>query len=637
MTADMTGRARGVTVPDVSCSLEAISIEHLRGFDRATLALTRQNTVLVGPNNSGKTSMLLLLHWALTGADDELLSGRRQLTTAEEQLLVPARETRGAARRITLSIRVSDGRRARRFGAVDNVAHLRLQFRSGGVFAALGQPRRSEPTESSKNALELLAALRNCLAVTYVGSNREAGSRQFEDALRGSIRDSLADRLLHQDRGGAPAEYRKARQALKDIESLAKDQAAQVWELLESDLPAGMTRLGGVAFDVSPSDLVDWLTDRATLSVSTGAHDARMVPPVELGSGLQSLLLMGLLTKSAATEQKRLLLLEEPESFLHPSAQRALARRLFDAQDVKLVTSTHSTVVVDESVAADVVLVRGHRIYSPADTDDRRRAINSALLTGQGSEAIFSRSVLLVEGPGDRAFFETLRRRMADFLPPGPLGNLGIVAVGGKTRFGPWVQLLESYQDRHSGYNPIEYLVVADGVDASTDVAAGVRAGGISIPIELDRRFRDASVHYSAGDMEGGRREMVRLNVLSEAVGFPVCFLPVDLEHAALSKASIATSAAVAKVIGVQATDSHELMRRLGSKIDGPASNASVKHDWTRAEIAHALPWEELTPDVRRVLRRWVEPVVEDAGLRMPGGLQARVRSSSSRGPGSGP
>ncbi|HZL07326.1 MAG TPA: AAA family ATPase, partial [Coriobacteriia bacterium] len=333
---------------------------------------------------------------------------------------------------------------------------------------------------------------------------------------------------------------------------------------------------------------------------------------------VQSVLLMHLLIGDGGEGQRELLLLEEPEAFLHPSAQRTVARQLFDAEDLRLIISTHSTVVVDESVAADVVLVRGHRVFSPTDVDQQRVQINSALLTGQGSEAIFSRSVLLVEGPGDRAFFERLRRRFSALVPVGVLSSLGIVAVGGKTRFAPWIQLLGSYLDRHSGFRPIDFLVVADSADACTDVSRGFRDAGLSLPTAIGRLVSATSAAFSSGDVQGGIGQSQALNSASEREGFPMAFLPVDLEYAALSRASEVTLAALESHLHLGTNDRDALMSRLGSKFAGAPVASPRKEDWIRAEIAATLPLTELSAGVRLVLRRWLSPALDDAGLALP-------------------
>jgi len=61
------------------------------------------------PSVEGVSSFL----GALNGADEAALSGNRTLSSSEQALLVPARRTRGAARRITLHVRRRPGRRGR--------------------------------------------------------------------------------------------------------------------------------------------------------------------------------------------------------------------------------------------------------------------------------------------------------------------------------------------------------------------------------------------------------------------------------------------------------------------------------------------------------------------------------------------
>lgn len=117
----------------MSVSLCGIHVENLRGFRSTTFDLGRPVTLLVGPNNSGKTSLLRLLNWALNDADDILVRGQRSLTPDEQALLLPARDTRGSARRLTLLVSVADGRRHKKLHAKDGVVRLRYRVRGARV------------------------------------------------------------------------------------------------------------------------------------------------------------------------------------------------------------------------------------------------------------------------------------------------------------------------------------------------------------------------------------------------------------------------------------------------------------------------------------------------------------------------
>ena len=193
--------------------------------------------------------------------------------------------------------------------------------------------------------------------------------------------------------------------------------------------------------------LSQFIARQLVLGLTTGEHDADGVPPSEVGSGLQSLLALELRRAMAEVDGRRLILaVEEPEVFLHPSAQRQLGRRLSDGSlGATTLVSTHSPLVLEEADWAQVAIMRDHTVSQPSVSAADRRAINTALVTGRGAEVFFSRSVLLVEGPGDREYWEGIRRRLARHDESGSVDHLYVLDVGSNTRFGPWLRLFRSY------------------------------------------------------------------------------------------------------------------------------------------------------------------------------------------------
>jgi len=132
-------------------------------------------------------------------------------------------------------------------------------------------------------------------------------------------------------------------------------------------------------------------------------------------SGLKQLttfsVVMQLLTQTPGT----LLLVDEPEISLHPQAQRALMTRL-ETHSSQLLAATHSpdvlvrtdlrrVVRLERSVAGTVA----HQVSGITDAKERSlaRHVSAGL-----AEAFFARTVIVVEGPGDRmalnCFAETL-------------------------------------------------------------------------------------------------------------------------------------------------------------------------------------------------------------------------------------
>ena len=134
---------------------------------------------------------------------------------------------------------------------------------------------------------------------------------------------------------------------------------------MKKSLPAGLAERGFLRVDAEPADLVDWVASRLRFKISTGSHDVLAVPPTEVGSGLQSLLELSIeQARDAEPDRNRILALEEPEAFLHPAAQRTLARRVFEEVPGKRLLSTHSPLLVEEARFGDVVLVHEHAFAS---------------------------------------------------------------------------------------------------------------------------------------------------------------------------------------------------------------------------------------------------------------------------------
>lgn len=579
--------------------LEAVHVANLRGFRETALPLRKGLTLLVGPNNSGKTSILRLLDWILNHADEATLLGETPLGAEELRLLMPARETRNAARRLTLAVRILDGRRRGRFQSVGEIAHLRIGLRLPGVLRLnIGAPRRNEASDDDA-ALNLLRDVRRDTAFSLVPASRDARSTSFRATFRDAVLGKLEERATHSGRAGAPAEYRRIKKALTEIRSVADDLVLPLWDEVKAELPPGMTTSASVTPDVGPTDLVEWIADRTVLKVATGEHDRATVQPDELGAGLQSLLELALQqTQNRSADADRIIAVEEPEAYLHPSAQRTLARMLSQSTAEKRLISTHSAILVDEARFGETVLVREHRFFPPKIAPEAgRSAINTALLVGHGAEMAFAQCVLLVEGDGDRAFYETLRRRLARASGDGRLDQLAVVPVGSKSAFAPWLRMLTSYGTE--GDRPIRWLVVADG-DAATEVRRAHEQAGIRLPARVRAELHNAANERANHDPSVFIAATERVNTRANEAGISLHLSPVDLEHAALTACSDERAQTLASDLDLQASNRDQL--EVGLR------NRKAAH--LRAALADCMDWADVSADSKTVLRRWIEPVM---------------------------
>jgi hypothetical protein len=371
------------------------------------------------------------------------------------------------------------------------------------------------------------------VAFSLVPASRDAHLIRFQNAFRDAVLSKLEERAVHSRRSGAPGEYRVIKRALEQIRDVADGLVLPLWDDVHVALPPGLAQSARVTTELDTRSLVGWIADRTTLRIATGDHDSATVDAGEVGSGLQSLLELALQqVREESDEVERIIAVEEPEAFLHPSAQRTLARIISQAESGKRLISTHSPVIVDESRFGETVLVRDHRFLSPSPVEDEARAaINTALLSGHGAEMAFSRCVLLVEGDGDRAFYEGLRRRLARASGDGRLDQLYVLPVGSKSAFAPWLRMLTSYGTE--GDRPVTWLVVADA-DAATQVRQAHAQAGIRLPSQLRSELLTAAAARNNSDPSVFVAATDRVNRAARLENVSLHLSPIDLEHCEL-------------------------------------------------------------------------------------------------------
>lgn len=409
--------------------LTTVQIDSFRGLRSVRLELS-STTLLIGENNSGKTSILEALRLALSRA-----AGRRTGTFEPYDYHLNAPDVEPQAANpitITLTFATADGEiLPDEFTQIlgdaivtDAAGKSFLIFKvTSGFDATLndfvsdwmfldvtGNPLGSKSKKSS-----LLQDFQRLFPVFYLSALRDA-VREFRTGSYWTpfIKNPSMPAALKQKLQQQIDELNKAVLDAHGSFQTVKDQLAKVRELV----PLGGTNT--VDIDALPGRISDLLTGtQVNICGVTGAS----IPLPRHGAGTQSLSVLFLFQAylTAMLEQQYsglstpLLALEEPEAHLHPFATRSLWSTL-DAIPGQKIVASHSGDLV-----ANAPLTSIRRLYTkngdaqvghipPGSLDATELRKVQFHITSSRGELLFARCWLLYEGESEHWMLEGIAR-----------------------------------------------------------------------------------------------------------------------------------------------------------------------------------------------------------------------------------
>lgn len=347
----------------------------------------RDHLILVGPNDSGKSSVLRAIHLCLGLPGPQLAASiePRDFSDPDQAVLL----------RVVLDGIVDDDRAAfpDEISTVDGeTLTVEVEAVMDGGDVEQKQVRRRFPHGGHGRPPNRLQMARFKWA--YVPATRSL-YRELGSAASGVVRMLLATIDLEDDRAAFDAAADSFRGALERSEALAAFRQ-DLSEALSGALPRQVT-----AEDLRLATEAELLEDplaSVTVTVRDGDHHA---PLAEQSDGIRALSVLTLLGMSHKAAQ--IVGVDEPEIHLHHSAQRSIAARLRAAPGQRVLV-THSPSIVREMNPLDIVTMGADRIARqlPPEANIAELEATTRHWAPHLIEPLTARVVLLVEGPSDR-------------------------------------------------------------------------------------------------------------------------------------------------------------------------------------------------------------------------------------------
>jgi putative ATP-dependent endonuclease of OLD family len=455
--------------------------------------------ILVGKNNSGKSNLLEGLGLLFGSKNPRYLHLEPEAFNNPAKPIVLEAEFEGLDWGKGAAIGLSETQcgMLTKSGKGTEAGHLTLRLTvpafDGEGTAGQGSETTSEDEQEPRQTFEFLLANRNDVKkneefrkalVTYilvppVRAEKDVLSPSGWTAYGRLLRDILSDSA---DKDQVAALIRNASARLRDIlatEASILSKAAKSTAFVDA-VDFRLTE------DGDPVELLRNLSLAVTFAGRTDDISA-------VGTGTQSAVMISVLElclRHKARRGLRLFVVEEPELFLHPHAQRHVARLLRDIgadPDSQVLITTHSPSLLASVNILDVA--RLDRSASGATTCHR---ISPSLpgiekieriLTEHTCEVLFADRVVLAEGASEAELLPRLAVAATAGDPALAGGfdraNVSVVSVGGKDHFPVFSGLLDQLG--------IGWRILADG-DAlvGSSLAAYRKLAGVDGPTETE-------------------------------------------------------------------------------------------------------------------------------------------------------
>jgi putative ATP-dependent endonuclease of OLD family len=453
--------------------LKRIKVENFRSVRALEIELPRI-CAIVGPNNAGKSNILEAVRRVLSGewgprvssfSEDDVYLGDAELDITIECSFEPPIEYRKLKEGDAVQIETMQFLYTRyKRGPQSGTRRLEQTcFDETGKqpnvmtgYAKRGIPPKFEPL------LGIPQEVRDAVPLIYIGTDRslrrQLPSQQYS-LLRRIFEDINEDfqnpenKIVVRDREGNEREVARIErfeQLLKLVMNLLKTDE---FKRVETSIKRNVLEQLGLDAEADNIDL--YFTPMSSMDFYKNLDlvikdHGFSISATEVGEGFQNAIVLAVLRAFEETNrQGAILLIEEPEMFLHPQMQRSLYKTLRSiGKTNQVIYTTHSPHFVSVPDYRDVLLVRRedegtYVVQSSLAADNKRREKFLKELDPERSELFFAHRLLLVEGDTEKLAYPAYAAKLKLDLDR---AGATIVEVGGKRNLKDFAELAISFQ-----------------------------------------------------------------------------------------------------------------------------------------------------------------------------------------------
>jgi len=380
--------------------LIAFSVQNYRSITKTKKLPVSNSTVLIGPNNEGKSNILRALVLTLSAlkrvGDFQLVRAslpstimRREYSWEKDFPISLQKKQPDGESVFSLELELNEPEVAEFKSQVGSRLNgtLPVQISIGREVARFSIRKKGPGAQTlSKKVAKIARFVSGKLDFVYIPAVRTA------ESAKEVVEELMADELAQVEQN---EEFRKA---LAEISGMQQPVLDRISSSIKATLKDFLPNVRDVRVTISERDRFRTLRRACEITIDDGTP----TPLQYKGDGVQSLAALSLMRYSSelgARGRHLILAIEEPESHLHPSAIHQLRKVLVDiSRKCQVVMTTHCPGFIDRVNIGTNILVESNRAIPAKNVTEIREVLG----VKASDNLQHAELVLVVEGEDDR-------------------------------------------------------------------------------------------------------------------------------------------------------------------------------------------------------------------------------------------